>query len=288
MKYFNSFPISERIIQIEDLCGTKMYLIEGDEKAALIDCGVGLGNIHDYVKTLTDKPIIVLISHGHVDHAMGSGTFPQSVPVYMSEKDHEIYREHRFLEVRKGYYESVKLFFAGIGSLFKKTDSLDWVKPADAERFKNLKAGDLFDLGGEVIEVCEGAGHTPGCLTFLFQNERILLLGDAINNGTYLFDTYSLPVSQLKQSLQLLNNRTSGRYERTLFCHGQGKKPGYGDVNMVNGGIVLCDLILKGQDLRIKATRMGKACYLAKKFMRKTDLGDRSDCNIIYSDYTLK
>ena len=34
-----------------------MYLLEGDEKALLIDTGYGAGNLREYVEKLTSKPI---------------------------------------------------------------------------------------------------------------------------------------------------------------------------------------------------------------------------------------
>ena len=39
------------------------YLIEGEEKALLLDSGMGLGNIKAVVEFLTDKPITLVNSH---------------------------------------------------------------------------------------------------------------------------------------------------------------------------------------------------------------------------------
>ena len=68
-----------------------MYLVEGDKKAALIDTGSGLGSLKPVVERLTDKPVTVLLTHGHVDHAMGAAEFSD---VYMSRKDDYIFRDH--------------------------------------------------------------------------------------------------------------------------------------------------------------------------------------------------
>jgi hydroxyacylglutathione hydrolase len=56
-----------------------MYLVEGNEKAALIDTGMGSGDLAGYVKTLTKLPVIVLITHGHRDH---TGQMNQFTTVY--------------------------------------------------------------------------------------------------------------------------------------------------------------------------------------------------------------
>ena len=288
MEYFKKLAVNDYITQIEDLCGTKMYLVEGSQKAVLIDTGVGLGNIYRFVRSITDKPLEVIITHGHVDHAMGSGTFDKNINIYMNYADFDIYKQHSLKAFRFKYFDSVKLMFAGIKYLFKKTSDLEWHEPANLSRFKPLNVGDVFDLGNESLEICAGAGHTAGCITVLFKNARLLLTGDAANNGTYLFDTYSLPVSEYKRAMLELKEQTDGKYDKVLLCHGMPQKIGYADKNMVDGAIWLCDAILNNRDLHIKTKRMGKVCYTAKKFMSKKDIGDKSDCNIIYSDFTLR
>ena len=45
-----------------------LFLLEGSEKALLIDTGTGLFDIPALVAELTDKPLIVALTHGHVDH----------------------------------------------------------------------------------------------------------------------------------------------------------------------------------------------------------------------------
>ena len=47
-------------------------LVVGEEKAVLFDNGFGEDELGKYVKTLTSKPIIPIISHVHADH-MGGG-----------------------------------------------------------------------------------------------------------------------------------------------------------------------------------------------------------------------
>ena len=54
------------------------YLIEGEEKALLLDSGMGLGNIKAVVEFLTDKPIILVNSHSHFDHVGDNWRFPET------------------------------------------------------------------------------------------------------------------------------------------------------------------------------------------------------------------
>lgn len=91
MVNFRTEKISDRVTRIYAVCTELMYLVEGDEKAALLDTGSGFGSLRSVVDQLTDKPVIVLLTHGHTDHAMGAGEFDV---VYMNHKDDYIYGPH--------------------------------------------------------------------------------------------------------------------------------------------------------------------------------------------------
>ncbi|MCL5784557.1 MAG: MBL fold metallo-hydrolase [Patescibacteria group bacterium] len=51
------------------------YLFIGDKMAALIDSGLGVGNIKEIVDKLTDLPILVVATHAHPDHLGGADNF---------------------------------------------------------------------------------------------------------------------------------------------------------------------------------------------------------------------
>jgi hydroxyacylglutathione hydrolase len=60
------------------------YLVVGSERAVLLDTGLGLGNIRDEVHQVTEKPVTVVNTHGHVDHVGGNHLFPE---VYIHRDD---------------------------------------------------------------------------------------------------------------------------------------------------------------------------------------------------------
>ena len=49
-----------------------MHLLVGQEKALLIDTGYGEGNFREIVESITDKPVMVVDTHGHFDHTGGN------------------------------------------------------------------------------------------------------------------------------------------------------------------------------------------------------------------------
>ena len=57
-----------------------IWLVEGREKALLVDTGLGVGDLRGEVEALTDKPVIVANTHGHGDHSGGNYAFDR---VYM-------------------------------------------------------------------------------------------------------------------------------------------------------------------------------------------------------------
>ena len=55
--------------------GVMSYLIEGENRDLLLDTGLGISNIRNVVRKLTDKPISVVLSHTHFDHIGGLNVF---------------------------------------------------------------------------------------------------------------------------------------------------------------------------------------------------------------------
>ena len=54
------------------------YLVVGDKKAAVIDTMCGENNLHDIVRGITDKPLVVINTHGHGDHICGNVFFDEA------------------------------------------------------------------------------------------------------------------------------------------------------------------------------------------------------------------
>ncbi len=50
---------------------THCYLLIGSERGLLIDTGLGICNIYEAVKRLTDKPVTAVATHIHWDHIGG-------------------------------------------------------------------------------------------------------------------------------------------------------------------------------------------------------------------------
>ena len=56
---------------------THCYLLNGENKSLIIDTGLGICNIIDEVKKLTDNPVVAVATHIHWDHIGGHKYFPE-------------------------------------------------------------------------------------------------------------------------------------------------------------------------------------------------------------------
>lgn len=158
------------VFEIEEFKAVKMWLLVGDDKCLLIDTGVGLTDLPAVIAGITDKPVVVVNSHIHIDHIGGNGQFPEvlcgrfdepfaHVPLGDSEK--QIIIDY-FSEVRK------------TGIMFSDWDA------SPARRVIALKEGDVISLGGLDVEVYEIPGHTLGCIALLDRKHRLLFSGDSL------------------------------------------------------------------------------------------------------------
>lgn len=269
LEYFKSKKISESITRIFGPTGELIYLVEGSKRAVLIDTGTGVGNLSEYVKQLTNKPITVILTHGHVDHASGAPNFED---VYMNHADEEAYKEHNALDLRKDY---VKAQYKD----FNKIKDSDYVNQKSPSAYKDLEEGAVFDLGGITLEVYNAAGHTPGQMAILFKEQRILMTGDAANTATFLFDKISLGLNTYEKSMKDLFSKTDGKFDKILLSHGSGDAP----KELLANIIKLCEDIKEGNVDDVPFDFMGQRAYIAKKANAQFERADGGFGNIVYS-----
>ena len=76
------------------------------------------------------------------------------------------------------------------------------------------------------------------------REERALLLGDACNDRTLLFDGFAPPVADYRAALLALEAETSGACDRALLSHGDGE----GAPDMLARVIAVCGDVMDGRD----------------------------------------
>lgn len=264
---FTAQRLPNGVTEITDLSGVHCFLVEGRDKALLIDTMTGLQGLPAFVATLTDLPVEVALTHGHMDHAGGVFEFgrcyihPADIPML----------DGRTLSARVGYVR---------GQLppGEAPEASAFVPDGPVE-FVPLKAGDKLDLGGRALEVLHVPGHTRGSLCYLDTASGDFFAGDACNNNTLLMMDVSATIEEYLGALLALKER-QGDIRRFYLFHG----PSLQDKSCIDDNIQCCRDILAGTDDRVPVDFLGRPGYLAKErtpgtFSRK----DGRFGNVVYN-----
>ena len=263
--------LSEHITQITDPTGVYLFLVEGDREAMLIDTGVGFAGLKETVNQLTKKPLSVILTHMHPDHAGGAAAFER---VYLHPADKDMTAEMA-LEGRMGYSMGSMR-----GIVLTPADFIP--APGADKQYLPLADGQSFDLGGITLEIIHVPGHTPGSCCVLFKEERSILFGDACNANTLLM--WGTTISQYKKSLQYLQT-FKNRFDTVYYSHGpRPEGPGCS----LEDNIELCDRILAGTDDAIPTEFIGMPALRAAAITPYFARLDGKYGNIVYTEEVRK
>ncbi len=233
---------AQNVYNVRGEAQCNFYIVEGSERAAVIDTGVPAGamdrtdvenaakvRIMPLIRTLTQKPLILVITHLHIDH------------MYHMDEFEEIYMSHKELALP----EEIRRFMSP-------------GKVLDYSNVKDIRTGDVLDLGDAHLEICELTGHSPGSVIVLDRENNILFTGDAIGNGTGPFmqvmtcESLGMYYDSLRSALKWLIDR--GGRMRFLGGHVEHQAnslvlPGWNPlgIGMMADLIELVDRVLRGE-----------------------------------------
>ena len=181
--------LADQVWAIDDHSENSFYLIAGTKRALLIDTGASRGEIMPLLRTLTDLPIDLALTHAHIDHMYHAGEFER---VYVGADDIRAWRKT-------------------LGPLYAAGHILYHLPPKQVRfrRFQPVRDGDCFDLGGLTIQAMSAPGHTPGSMIYIDAEHRILFTGDAFGSGeaSWMWLPGCAPVSKLQSNFTVLLNR---------------------------------------------------------------------------------
>jgi hydroxyacylglutathione hydrolase len=129
--------------------GTNSYVVrqEGELRAVLVDAGMAVSAILEFIEDRGLTLEAVLLTHGHPDHVVGAAEIAAATgaPVYLHQLD------VKMVEIMP------RALLAMLG-----IDSLDV-----PEEFETLDDGQVLQLAGLDIQVLHTPGHSPGSVSFL-------------------------------------------------------------------------------------------------------------------------
>lgn len=170
----NSWVIEDGIV--------RFFLLEGSDKALMIDSGMSLYGAKEYVSSLTNLPIELINTHADPDHTAGNDAFNFA---YMGYGEQDNYRAH-----------------------------------SHTGEIRFVHEGDVIDLGNRKLEIIDIPGHTPGSIALLDIEQRALYAGDTVQDVNIYMFSKRRNMSKYIDSLCHIRDDYAGRYDTIYQSHG--------------------------------------------------------------------
>lgn len=153
------------------MASESLYLVEGSEKAVLIDAGTRIAGLDKIVASITRKPVMLVATHAHPDHTGSAiNDFPE-----------------------------LSINPADAGSSFVSHFK---------GKLKELKDGETIDLGGRTLDVIFTPAHTPGATTFIDRKAGYGFSGDSFGSGNLLLSgTFSTLLATCQKMSSLMEKQ---------------------------------------------------------------------------------
>lgn len=217
--YYRVTELRKNVYRITSAESVFMELFVGQNSALLFDTGYGIADLRETVREITDLPLIIVNSHGHLDHSCGNFRFAEDK--YVHPLDMQLLQQHNTPQMRRTIVEDAKHTFD------HETGNIVNILPAsfDEEAYVNsscgnlrpLEAGYVFDLGGMHLTVYHMPGHTKGSICLLYAEEKLFYAGDAMNPFVWLFTPEA---ADLSTYIATLEKARALDFEQLVFAHG--------------------------------------------------------------------
>lgn len=193
--------IDSDLYEITETDSVHCYLLVGSDRALLFDIGYGYEDIRPLVREITDKPLMLAVSHGDPDHSLGAAWFDE-VWIHPLDVGKMLANDDRDLKERAVGYRLQKCpeLVGAIDVEAFMGRHLDQVRP------RMLRGGDTVDLGGLSLEVIHVPGHSYGHIMLLDSSGR-LFSGDAVTRHNVWYFMSSDEQAPFAQAVAALRTR---------------------------------------------------------------------------------
>ncbi len=148
-----------------------LYLVEGRDRAVLIDAGTNIRDLDKIVARITDKPVSLIATHVHPDHTGSAVDLWPEIRINAAD----MVQVPAFMPQYKGKYNY-------------------------------YRDGDTIDLGDRRLIVVFTPGHTPGSVTLIDPDRKLAFSGDAFGTGNLLlFTNFSTELATCERMLRELD-----------------------------------------------------------------------------------
>jgi len=179
---------------VHPLLRCNIWHVAGRDSDLLVDTGLGVASLAEAAADLFDKPLTVVLTHCHMDHAGGAHEFGACCVHAAEAQALTDASNHLPLDVSV-YSPDDLAWFAWIGYdisgglltaiPYAGFDPASHVMQA-VQASRLIEEGDVVDLGDRVFEVLHLPGHSPGSIALWDAASGTLFSGDAVYDGALL------------------------------------------------------------------------------------------------------
>ncbi|WP_336082013.1 MBL fold metallo-hydrolase [Thalassospira sp. CH_XMU1448-2] len=182
---------------IEEFYRCNIWHVRGRDGDMLVDSGMGVVSLTEWVPLVTERPVQAVASHTHFDHIGCHHEFDHRIC-------HRCEADLLAAPTRKNTLADPYV----TDEIFTKLPPLPYssttyaVKAAPATRI--VEDGDVIDLGDRHFEVIHTPGHSPGGIALWEAATGILFSGDIVYDGPLIEDTYHANAKDYVRSMERL------------------------------------------------------------------------------------
>lgn len=160
------------------------FLLIGEDRAILIDTGLGIDNIKRITDQLTELPIAVITTHVHADHIGSHGQF-QTIYVHKHDEDWLIngIQGLSIDQIRRDMSRDITI-------PVPDTFNPETYTPFQGKPTALVEEGDVVDIGGRSVMIMHTPGHSPGHISVFEQATGYLFTGDLLYDVTPVYAFY--------------------------------------------------------------------------------------------------
>lgn len=176
-----------------------IWYVSGSERDLVIDSGLGLASLGQFIGLTSGQPVLALATHTHFDHIGGHHEFAERA-VHRAEAEILAHPTRRNTVIDVCVSEETFLAFP------QANFDVDAYGIAPAPATMLLDGGEVIDLGDRQFEVMHFPGHSPGGIALWESKTGILFSGDVVYDGPLsdrLYhsdpDTYETSLKRLRE-----------------------------------------------------------------------------------------
>lgn len=200
---YKTWRLSDRVSLIQETgvaacLRCNIWHVRGRDCDLVIDTGMGLSPLKDWLLRETDRPVKAIVTHSHFDHSGSLHEFDCRLG-HRAEAD-ILANPTSDAVVYSGAWTQIEVVNPRAHPDFDPTTYR--ITPAPLTGF--LDEGDVLDLGDCAFQILHTPGHSPGSIALWDSKAQTVFSGDALYDGALMDNLYHSDPATLRRTLERL------------------------------------------------------------------------------------